>query len=274
VRYAVNLPPFGPFADPAAVLDLATAAEEAGWDGLFPWDHVVRAHEPHRAEVADPWILLAAVAAVTDRIRLGPMVTPLARRRPQKLAREAVTLDHLSRGRLTIGVGLGSNGGKELERFGEETDTKARAAIYDEALGLVQELWSGEEVDHHGPHFTARQVRFLPRPLQQPRIPLWGAALGRSRGRPVRRAARLDGLFPVETTLDQLDAMLEVVADERGGLDGYDVVMEVGVDADPDEFAAHGVTWAMRVVDDRASAGDVIRAVADGPTGSLATFVP
>lgn len=273
VRHAVNLPPFGGFADPSVVLDLAVAAEEAGWDGLFIWDHVLRAHEPHRAEVADPWILLAAVATKTERIRLGPMVTPLARRRPHKVARECVTLDHLSGGRLTLGVGLGVNSGDELGRFGEETDDKARAALYDEALQLLLDLWSGDDVDHHGPHFTAQEVRFLPRPLQQPRIPLWGAARGGGATRPVRRAARLDGLFPVATTLDQLDAMLAVVAAERGSLDGYDVIMEAGADDDLDDFVAHGVTWVMRVVDDTHSPTEIVEAIGQGPEGSLSGFV-
>ena len=212
MRHAVNLPPFGPYADPAVVVDLAVAAEEGGWDGIFLWDHIVRTHEPHRLAAADPWILLAAIAAATERIRLGPMVTPLARRRPQKVARETVTLDHLSGGRLTFGVGLGVNTDGELRRFGETVDDKARAAEYDEALQLLLALWSGDEVDHHGPHFTAECVRFVPRPIQQPRIPVWGAARGGA-VRPVRRAARLDGLFPVTTDLDQLAAMLE--ASER-----------------------------------------------------------
>ena len=272
VRHAVNLPPFGAFADPAVLVELAVAADEAGWDGLFLWDHIIRTHEPARAEAADPWIVLAAMATVTERIRLGPMITPLARRRPQKVARETVTLDHLSGGRLTLGVGLGVNSGGELDRFGEEADDKARAGRYDEALGLLLDLWSGEVVDHDGPHFTARDVRFLPRPLQQPRIPLWGAAMSRS-AKPVRRAARLDGLFPVATTLDQLGTMLEIVTDERGSLDGYDVVIEATPDADLDDYAARGISWVMRVVDDTQSPAAVIASIADGPTGPLTGFV-
>ena len=270
VRHAVNLPPFGAFAEPAVVVDLAAAAEAGGWDGLFLWDHMIRAHEPHRAVVADPWILLAAVATTTSRLRLGPMVTPLARRRPQKVARETVTLDHLSGGRLTFGVGLGVDSGDELGRFGEPTDDRARAAVYDEALELLLALWSGDEVDHRGEHFTADHVRFLPRPLQQPRIPVWGAARGGGARRPVRRAARLDGLFPVDTTVDQLMPMLDVVAAERGGLDGYDVVMEADPDADLSRYEAAGVTWVMRVVDDSGDPGKVITEIAAGPAGPMA----
>lgn len=274
MRHAVYLPPFGPFADPAAVVDLAVAAEEGGWDGVFLWDHVVRTHDPHRADVADPWILLAAIAVATERIRLGPMVTPLARRRPQKVARETVTLDHLSGGRLTFGVGLGVNTDRELGRFDETVDDRARAAEYDEALELLLAFWSGNEVNHHGPHFTADAVRFLPRPLQQPRIPLWGAARGGGSPRPVRRAARLDGLFPVGTDLDQLGGMLEIVSAERGSLDGYDVVIEVEGEADVDDLAARGVTWVIRGVDDKRPAAEMIAATAEGPTGRLADLIP
>ena len=265
MRHAVNLPPFGPFAEPAIVVELAVAAEDAGWDGIFLWDHVVRPHEPHRAVVADPWILLAAIATATSRLRLGPMITPLARRRPQKVARETVTLDHLSNGRLTFGVGLGVDSGGELGRFGETTDDRARAAAYDEALELLQALWSGEEVDHHGPHFTADHVTFLPRPVQQPRIPLWGAAWGGGARKPVRRAARLDGLFPVNTSLDQLAGMLDVVRAERGDLDGYDVVLAPEEPTSADELAALGVTWVMHPVDDARPVADVMAEVAAGP---------
>ena len=267
MRHAAFLPAFGEFADPVVVVELAAALEAGGWDGLFLWDHVVRPHEPERALVADPWILLAAVATTTSRLRLGPMITPLARRRPQKVARETVTLDHLSRGRLTFGVGLGVDSGGELGRFGEPTDDRARAAVYDEALVLLQALWSGAEVNHHGDHFTAEGVTFLPRPVQQPRIPLWGAARGGGARRPVRRAAGLDGLFPVNTEVDQLLPMLDVVAAERGSLDGYDVVMEAPPDADLDRYEAAGVTWIMRGIDDTRTAADVIAAAAQGPHG-------
>jgi len=272
MRHALYLPPFGRFADPAVVLDLARAAEAGGWDGLFLWDHIARPHEPQRTVVGDPWILLAAVATVTSRIRLGPMVTPLARRRPQKVARESVTLDRLSGGRLVLGVGLGVNAGGELTRFGELDDDKARAAVYDEALGLLKDLWSGEEVDHRGEHFTVDHVTFLPRAVQEPHIPLWGAAWGGGPLKPVRRAARLDGLFPVNTTIDQLGPMLEIVAAERGGLDGYDVMFEAeaGVALDLDAMAALGVTWVARSIDDARDPAEIIAAVEAGPAGPLA----
>ena len=181
MRHGLSLAPFGQLADPRVVAALAADAERAGFDGVFLWDHMYRA-DPFRP-VADPWIALAAVAAATDRIRLGPLVTPVARRRPQKLARETTTLDHLSGGRLIVGVGLGVNTGGELTRFAEEDDDRIRGDRLDEGLDLLSRLWSGEEVSHHGPHFTADAVRFLPRPVQEPRIPIWVAA-PTGRGRP------------------------------------------------------------------------------------------
>ena len=103
----IFLAPFNELVDPRLLAELAASAEEAGWDGFFLWDHIV--YRPPVRALADPWVALAAIACSTERLRLGPMVTPLARRRVQKLARETVTLDQLSRGRLTLGVGLGSD---------------------------------------------------------------------------------------------------------------------------------------------------------------------
>jgi alkanesulfonate monooxygenase SsuD/methylene tetrahydromethanopterin reductase-like flavin-dependent oxidoreductase (luciferase family) len=115
-KRAIFLPPFDQLADPRVLVELAKAAEERGWDGFFLWDHIAY-RAPVRA-VADPWIALAAIAGATEKLRLGPMVTPLSRRRVQKVSRETVTLDHLSGGRLTFGVGLGGAEDIELEPFG------------------------------------------------------------------------------------------------------------------------------------------------------------
>jgi len=244
MHHALFLPPFGDFADPRVTAELAVAAEGAGWDGIFLWDHMWRPPD-QVSGVGDVWISLAAIASATTRLRLGPGVTPLTRRRPHKVARETVTLDHLSNGRLTLGIGLGVNSAGELERFGEQTDPVVLGERLDESLELLLALWSGEEVDHDGPHFTARGVRFTPGPLQRPRIPIWAAARGINSPKPVRRAARLDGLFPVDTTVDQLARMLEIVAEERGSMDGFDVAMLVGPGSDLAALERLGVTWAM-----------------------------
>ncbi|GAB3882524.1 hypothetical protein GCM10029964_040410 [Kibdelosporangium lantanae] len=161
VRSALWLPIFEELAEPAVVARLAAEAEEAGWHGVFVWDHV-RWQAPVRL-VADPWITLAAIAMATEDLRFGPMVTPLARRRPAKVARETATLDRLSGGRLTLGVGLGSNRfADEFQATGEEVDDRRRGQMLDESLEILTTAWSGEPVHHHGEHYTVDGVAFLP----------------------------------------------------------------------------------------------------------------
>ena len=147
MRFAVNSPPF---AEPAALVDLAVAAERAGWDAFFMWDHIVV--DRKGVEIVDPWVTLGAIAARTERIRLGTCVSPLARRRPQKVARETTTLDRLSGGRLVLGVGLGVPD-VDYTTFGEEADARPVAARLDEALTVVAGLWSGEPFEHDGSNF-------------------------------------------------------------------------------------------------------------------------
>ncbi len=263
MQHALFLPPYGELADPRALMDLASGAEAAGWDGIFLWDHVLRAAtEP--PEVADPWIALAAIATATTSLRLGPMITPLARRRPQKVAREAVTLDHLSGGRLTLGLGLGVASYGELSRFGEITDPSERGDILDEGAALLDALWSGEEVHHDGAHFRADGVRYLPRPVQRPRVPLWFAVTTNAT-RPVRRAARYDGVFPIGFDLDGFARVLDLVRTERGSLDGFDVAIVAGPGVDVAAHVARGATWAMWQFRPGATVGDVAAFLAGGP---------
>lgn len=262
VRHALFLPPFGPLADPAAVADLALAAEAHGWHGLFLWDHVLRpATDPH--DIADPWITLTAVAMVTEELVLGPMVTPITRRRPHKLAREAVTLDHLSDGRLVLGLGLGVDSGRELSAFGEIIDARVRGERLDEGAELLCALWSGEVVHHRGAHFTADGVVLRPRPRQRPRIPLWFAARGDAR-RPVRRAARYDGLFPIEVDADRFAGMLDVVRAERGDLDGFDIAVRVEPGSAPPRWAG-AATWVMHGFAPGADPDAVLGVITAGP---------
>ena len=143
MRSGLFLPLFDALADPAIVARLSAEAEEAGWHGVFVWDHV-RWREPV-VEVADPWITLAAIATSTAGVRLGPMVTPLARRRPVKVARETATLDRLSGGRLVLGVGSGAFP-FEWDYLGEQPDPRVRGEMLDEHLDLLDRLWTGEQV--------------------------------------------------------------------------------------------------------------------------------
>ena len=267
MRHALFLPIFNELADPALVARLAAEAEEAGWDGVFVWDHI--AYRAPVVEVADPWITLAAVAAATSTVRLGPMVTPLPRRRPAKVARETATLDRLSAGRLTLGVGIAGDGAGELSGTGEELAARVRAAMLDESLEILASAWTGEPVRHRGEHLTVDGIRFLPRPVQQPRIPVW-VGLRYPNTRPLARAARWDGVFPVNVDHpDQLAEIVAAVSEHRGDSGGaYDVAVGGYADTDPAPYAKAGATWWMVGFDWRAPSADRVRGVLrDGPPG-------
>ncbi len=193
MRFGIDVPIKGDYFDPRVLAELAAEAETAGWDGFFVWDHLsLGLREP----ICDPWIALTAIALRTERVRIGPMVTPIPRRRPWKLARETVTLDHLSGGRLILGVGIGSPASEEFAPFGEEGDTRLRGAMLDEGLEVLTALWSGAPVTYHGDHYTVTDRTFMPRPVQSPRIPVWVGANWPNRA-PLRRAAGWDGAFPI-----------------------------------------------------------------------------
>ena len=201
MRFGVDIPNIGgfgsqgnDFGDPHFVAELAHEAEEAGWDGFFIWDHM-GADWP--VALADPWVLLAAVALRTTSIKLGPMITALPRRRPWKLARETMTLEHLSRGRIILGVGIG--GGAEYTSFHESGDDRRHGEMLDEGLTVLQGLWSGEPFSYEGSHYQVTNARFLPKPVQ-PHIPIWVGGNWPNK-KPFRRAAKWDGVFPLERGL-------------------------------------------------------------------------
>lgn len=259
MRYALSLPNFGVFRDPTLVVDLARDAETAGWSGFFVWDHLL-AWDGN--EVADPWIVLAAVAVATERVRIGPMVTPLPRRRPWQVARQIVTLDHLSGGRAVLGVGLGYPPHEEFGVFGEPEDAATRAAILDEALEIVAGLMTGEPFGHEGRHFRLEEVTFAPRPVQRPRVPIWVAGAWPNRA-PFRRAARFDGVTPITVGGEQgpgipaVEEMRQIVAfvdaerEAAGRADaGFDAVYTGWMPDDraeaaaiAEDLASFGVTW-------------------------------
>ncbi|MGN6169718.1 MAG: LLM class flavin-dependent oxidoreductase [Solirubrobacteraceae bacterium] len=247
VRRGLYLAPFDELSDPAVLVELAVEAEERRWDGIFLWDHIVY-REPVSA-VADPWVALSAIAARTRRLSLGPLITPLSRRRVHKVARETVTLDHLSRGRLVLGVGLGNP--HELEPFGEVVDGRERARRLDEGLKRLSELWGGE---------------FVPRPLQRPRVPVWVAAVWPHR-RPVRRALRWDGLFPIELPDPAALAELagEIERDRDGGLSGFDLVVEISAGDDPSPWHQAGATWVLTQFGMQPRVAEVRAAIEEGP---------
>jgi len=252
---AIGVPNVGTFGDPSLLVELAVAAEEHGWDGFFVWDHQLY-WDPQWA-VADPVVVIAAVAARTARVRLGILVNVLARRRVGKVARESVTLDQLSRGRLVFGAGLGSRA-EEFTAFGEPGEAKERAARLDESLELLDALWTGEPVTFRGEHLTATDVTMLPGPVQRPRIPVWCGGRWPNKA-PFRRAARWDGVMPTHADYglgqtmppDDLRAVIGHTLEHRSAGGPFDVVLEGRTDgAAPDRGGRHvsgyaeaGLTW-------------------------------
>ena len=192
MRFGVFAWTFGAYDVPALVA-LARDAEASGWDGFFVADHLRFAPTGTEA-IADTTVALTAIALATARIRFGPVVTPVARRRPWKLAKEAATLDRVSGGRLVLGVGLG--GSADFLPVGEPDVGRQRAAVLDEGLAVLAALWSGEPVSHEGRHFVLRDAQLLPTPVQRPRVPIWVGGFWPNEP-PFRRAARWDGALPL-----------------------------------------------------------------------------
>ena len=271
MRHALFVPVFDELADARVVADLAAEAEAAGWDGVFVWDHI--AYRAPVRLVADPWIVLTAIACATERVLLGPMVTPLARRRPVKLAREVATLDRLCRGRLVLGVGLGGDGSRELSATGEELDDRVRAEMLDEVLEVLRAAWTGEPVRHRGTHHVVDDLTLLPTPEPRPGAPRPGppvwVALRRGSRAPLRRAARHDGAFPIGVqSPQQLAEMAQELRALRAGDDApYDLVVGGPPGTDPGPYAAAGATWWTVSFPVGTTASDVRAVVERGPAG-------
>lgn len=247
-RYAIEIVPFGEFGDPRVVMDLAAAAETAGWDGLFVWDHLSYVWG---MPGGDPWVILSAAATVTERLCLGTDVTPLPRRRPQTLALTLATLDILSRGRVILGAGLGGLA-QEFGAFGEPEDAKIRAAMLEEALTILDGLMSGQPVTFHGAHYTVENVTLNPLPVQRPRVPIW---IGGESRPALRRAARWDGWViganneqgEMIKTPAQLAEQVATIRQHRLHDAPFDVAMSgcsgPGDRAMVAEYAGAGMTW-------------------------------
>lgn len=279
MRFGVFLPPFAEFAEPRRVVALGTQTESAGWDGLFLWDHMLAF--PGMA-VADPWVVMAAVATVTQRIRLGALVTPLPRRRPWVLSRQMATLDRLSGGRLIGGVGLGDDGWSEFSSFGDAVDPVTRGAMLDEALELLQQFLNGEPVDYDGSHYSVHSPALLPTPLQRP-LPLWGAVRWPNK-RPLARIAKLQGCFPIFHTPGALPppdpaeiSALRAALLERGAATDIAIAVRCNLAAEepasvPETVAAleaSGVTWMLEAVAPGTDPDVVSRIVEQGPPGAV-----
>jgi alkanesulfonate monooxygenase SsuD/methylene tetrahydromethanopterin reductase-like flavin-dependent oxidoreductase (luciferase family) len=265
VKYGVCVPPF---TDAAALIDLALTAERSGWDGFFLWDHL-HWRRDRAMDVFDPWVLLGAVAAATQQLRIGALVTPVSRRRPWKLAKEIVTLDHLSRGRVVVGAGLGAPDEDDFAAFGEDPDRRVRAEQLDEGLDLLDRFLRGGPVSHTGRHYRV-DAHLRPSAVRQPRPPIWLAAVAPHR-RPLRRALRWDGVVPIGSDDGDLSpaALAEYLALEGPLPAGYDVVVGLN-DRDrqvpPGEYADAGATWLLMFGEpDPGWLADIHARVAAGP---------
>ncbi len=261
MRFALFSPGFGSFADPRVLRDLARRAEGAGWHGYFLWDHILFGY-PDTAPIGDPWVTLSAMATATEQLIIGTVVTPIPRRHPWKLAREAVSLDHLSGGRTVLGLGIGGDfWGREFSAFGQVDDDHLHAEMLDEGLDVLPGLWTGQPFSYEGKHYKLRDVTFRPVPVQQPRIPIWLAGTWPFK-RPFRRAARWDGVVPQPVnggtlTLEDFQDIRSFIEGERGSMAGFDVVRiaplpdpssppEDGIEA----YEAAGVTWWLQPIED------------------------
>jgi hypothetical protein len=275
MHFAIDSPNFGDYSDPRLLAELACEAEIAGWDGLFLWDHI-GANWPF--PIGDPWISLAAMALSTERITLGTLVTPLPRRRPWKLARETVTLDHLSHGRLILGVGIGSDSEKEYSCFGELGDDKLHGAMLDEGLDVLVGLWSGKPFNYSGEYYTIQHACFQPPPVQSPRIPIWVADVWPHK-RPLRRAAAWDGIVPFAMdralTPDEIHSIVSSIKKRRIDAEPFDVAfgfsdLNKNLTADSlQAYAQAGVTWWLECSSWNHSLTEVRERIRLGPPRSM-----
>ena len=243
-----------PTGDIHTVAELAAEAESAGWDGAFYWDGINIQDYPG----FDPWVTMAAMAMRTTRVRLGAIVSPLSRRRPWKVARETVSLDHLSHGRLVLPVGLGALDDGGFGKVGEPTDRKTRAELLDESLAILTGLWSGKPFSHSGKHYHLDEMTFLPEPVQAPRIPIWVVGAWPSE-RSMARVLRYDGLLPnlirdgkqQDITPGDIREMATYVAEQRALTTPFAIIMEGETPGDDPAraaemvrpFAEAGATW-------------------------------
>ncbi len=280
MRYGLTLPNVGMYGDARTLADLASLAEEAGWDGFFLWDTIH--YQAEGKAVCDPWIALAAIAIKTERIKIGTMVAAPTRRRPWKMARETITLDHLSNGRFILGVGAGDGSDRGFTDFGEERDVRKRARLLDESLVILQGLWSGQPFSYSGEYYHIKEITFLPPPVQTPRIPIWIGGIWPRKG-PMSRAARFDGVNAITIRDDNTFAdltpaeihQLKLFMDEyRTTIAPFDIVIGGRVfDAVHDEqaramlkaYAAAGTTWCLESIWPQSNFDSLRASIRQGP---------
>jgi len=244
-----------PYGSARVAANLAQIAEESGWDGVFLGDAIW---------CEDPMVCLAAASMVTSRIRLGTMVVPVPLRKPWKLASESIALDHLSNGRLTLGLGAGAVWMGWQAFPDETTDTKTRTEMLDETIDILDLLYQRKPFDYTGKHFHLKltlldEAYYPPKPIQQPRIPMWVPGIW-PRMKSMRRILKCDGLLPQkmnakgefeEVTPDDLRQMKAYIDTNRALTTPFDIVVEGKTDGlsqsqvieKIQEWAEAGATW-------------------------------
>ncbi len=270
MHFGIEIVPFGEFAEAQNIVRLAQAAEAAGWEALWVWDHLAMPYG-----VADPWVTLTAVAANTSTLKILPGVAALPRYKPHLLARLLASLDRLSNGRFILGAGLGAIHG-EFANVGENSTYQTRAAMLDEMLDLLAAFATGEPVTHHGPHYNIDNLAILPPPLQQPRYPVW---IGGDSPAAYRRAARWDGwiigtinenskiTLPPEALAQRVAAIQRLrLANLPPLAFAVDGISQPGETALAKEYAAAGATWWFEVLFGlRGSIDELLARVQAGP---------
>ncbi|MGI8700052.1 MAG: LLM class flavin-dependent oxidoreductase [Nocardioidaceae bacterium] len=274
-----------PYADAREFADVAALGERSGWDGVFTWEALFG---------VDAWVSLAAAAMVTERIRLGTLLTPVSRWKPWDLASRVGTVDRLSRGRAVLGAGLGALH-EGWTAFEADEGRRTRAEKVDECLAVYAGLLHGQPFRFSGRHYTATPTDFMlpDPPVQRPHPPVWlvGAYVsGRQRQPSLDRAARWEGLIPQlidgeaperPMTIGDFAAVVDAVRQRRSvagvSMDGYDVVLEADSTgefvqrepAEPGAWADAGATWWVEswwsLERSAAGAGELRRRVAAGP---------
>jgi alkanesulfonate monooxygenase SsuD/methylene tetrahydromethanopterin reductase-like flavin-dependent oxidoreductase (luciferase family) len=274
VRYGIILTA----GDIHEIVAMAVEAEDAGWDGVFYWDGMAI---PGVDPIYDPWVTMAAIAMGTERVRFGAIVTPPSRRRPWKLARETMTLDHLSGGRIVLPVGLGALDDPGFAGVGEPTDRRTRAEMLDESLEILTRAWSGAPFTYEGKHYQMAEMAFRPPSLQQPRIPVWVVAIW-PRPKSVDRAFRDVGIMPylagpdggpAVATSEYVRAMAAAARQRKGEGVPFDIILDGTTPANDAQAARErvlplaeaGATWWVESPWQNASVDHLRARIAAGP---------
>ncbi len=277
IKYGIVTPNIGEFYGSIDnLVKISQKIETTGWNGHFIWDWILGNKDPIH-QIVDPWIALTAMASRTKKIKLGTNITPIPRRRPWKLARETVSLDRFSNGRLILGVGLGFPPEEEFAAFGEESDIKIRAKKMDEGLEVLLGLWSGTKFSYNGEYYKIDNVTFLPKALQTPRIPIWGAGTWPFK-KPFIRSTKLDGVVPMDNddyfpTPKTLLEIISLIKEHRSNMKDFDIVACVrtmGIDSQKreellSEYIDVGATWLVESIDESTDKTECFDFIEQGP---------